>query len=91
MEVSAPWHVFYSLIRPIYDQPSAKGGRLPFLLEVMPQIHLLHQWFTLSDPLMEEMLIVTPCFCRFAGIPMIDGRIPDETMILYFRHLREEH
>ena len=54
-------------------------------------IHLMQQWFTLSDRLMEEMLIDTPCFCRFAGIDMIDDRIPDETTILNFRHLLEEH
>ena len=55
------------------------------------RIHLLQQWFTLSDPLMEEMLIDTPCFRRFAGIDMIEDRIPDETTILNFRHLLEEH
>jgi len=57
----------------------------------MLRIHLLQQWFTLSDPLMEEMLIDTPCFRRFARIDMIEGRIPDETTILNFRHLLEEH
>jgi len=58
---------------------------------VMLRIHLLQQWFTLSDPLMEEMLIDTPCFRRFAGIDMVSERIPDETTILNFRHLLEEH
>jgi IS5 family transposase len=57
----------------------------------MLRIHLLQQWFTLSDPLMEEMLIDTPCFRRFAGIDMLEDRIPDETTILNFRHLLEEH
>ena len=33
----------------------------------------------------------TPCFRRFVGIDLIDGRIPDETTILNFRHLLEEH
>jgi hypothetical protein len=40
---------------------------------------------------MEEMLIDTPCFHRFVGCDMIDDRIPDETTILNFRHLLEEH
>jgi len=57
----------------------------------MLRIHPLQQWFTLSDPLMEEMLIDTPCFRRFAGIGAMDGRIPDETTILNFRHLLEKH
>ena len=37
------------------------------------------------------MLIDTPCFRRFAGIDMVSERIPDETTILNFRHLLEEH
>jgi IS5 family transposase len=91
MEATVPWDAFLALISPVYHKPSAKGGRPPFSLEVMLRIHLLQQWFTLSDPLMEEMLIDTPCFRRFAGIDMVEDRIPDETTILNFRHLLEEH
>ena len=40
---------------------------------------------------LEVMLIDTPCFRRFAGIDMISERIPDETTILNFRHLLEDH
>ena len=40
---------------------------------------------------LEDMLIATSCFRCFAGIDMIGGRIPDETTILNFRHLLEEH
>ncbi|MCX5930604.1 MAG: transposase [Cyanobacteria bacterium] len=40
---------------------------------------------------LEVMLIDTPCFRRIAGFDMIDDRIPDETTILNFRHLLEEH
>ncbi|QPN62621.1 IS5 family transposase [Synechococcus sp. CBW1004] len=91
MEATVPWDPFLALISPVYHRPSAKGGRPPFPLEVMLRIHLLQQWFTLSDPLMEEMLIDTPCFRRFAGIDMVEDRIPDETTILNFRHLLEEN
>ncbi len=91
MEATLPWNAFLALISPVYHRPSAKGGRPPFPLEVMLRIHLLQQWFTLSDPLMEEMLIDTPCFRRFAGIDMVEDRIPDETTILNFRHLLEEN
>jgi IS5 family transposase len=91
MEATVPWDVSLALISPVYHRPSAKCGRPPFPLEVMLRIHLLQQWFTLSDPLMEEMLIDTPCFRRFAGIDMVEDRIPDETTILNFRHLLEEN
>ncbi|WP_254958742.1 MULTISPECIES: transposase [unclassified Cyanobium] len=76
MEITVPWEAFLALIKPVYHKPSSKGGRPPIPLEVMLRIHLLQQWFTLSDPLMEEMLIDTPCFRRFAGIETMDGRIP---------------
>jgi IS5 family transposase len=91
MEDTIHWEDFHALIHPVYHQPSAKGGRPPFPLEVKLRIHLLQQWFTLSDPLMEEMLIDTPCFRRFAGIDMVSERIPEETTILIFRHLLERH
>ena len=91
MEITVPWEAFLALIEPVYHKPSSKGGRPPIPLEVMLRIHLLQQWFTLSDPLMEEMLIDTPCFRRFAGIEPMEGRIPDETTILNFRHLLEKH
>ena len=91
MEITVPWEAILALIEPVYHKPSSKGGRPPIPLEVMLRIHLLQQWFTLSDPLMEEMLIDTPCFRRFAGIETMEGRIPDETTILNFRHLLEEH
>ena len=91
MEITVPWEAFLALIKPVYHKPSSKGGRPPIPLDVMLRIHLLQQWFTLSDPLMEEMLIDTPCFRRFAGIETMEGRIPDETTILNFRHLLEEH
>jgi IS5 family transposase len=91
MEATIPWDDFRALIRPVYHQPSAKGGRPPFPLEGMLRIHWLQQWFTLSDPLMEEMLIEGPCFRGCAGIDMVSERIPDETTILNFRHLLEEH
>jgi IS5 family transposase len=55
------------------------------------RIHLLQQWYSLSDPAMEEALIEVPTMRRFAGIELISDRIPDETTILTFRHLLEKH
>jgi IS5 family transposase len=57
----------------------------------MLRIHLLQQWYELSDPAMEDALIEVPAMRRFAGIDMICDRIPDETTILTFRHLLEKH
>lgn len=57
----------------------------------MLRIHLLQQWYSLSDPAMEEALIEVPTLRRFSGIDLITDRIPDETTILAFRHLLEKH
>ncbi len=57
----------------------------------MLRIHLLQQWYSLSDPAMEEALIAAHTMRRFAGIDLISDRIPDETTILSFRHLLEKH
>jgi len=57
----------------------------------MLRIHLLQQWYSLSDPAMEEALIEVPTMRRFAGIELISDRIPDETTILTFRHLLDKH
>ena len=54
----------------------------------MLRVHLLQQWYSLSDPAMEEALIEVPTMRRFAGIELISDRIPDETTILTFRHLQ---
>lgn len=59
-------------------------------MATMLRVHLLQQWYSLSDPAMEEALIEVPTMRRFAGIELIPGRIPDETTIMTFRHLLEK-
>lgn len=76
MDATIPWKAFLALMELVYHKPSAKGGRPPISLEVMLRIHLLQHWFTLSNPLIEEMLIDTPSFRRFAGIELMEGQIP---------------
>jgi IS5 family transposase len=56
----------------------------------MLRIHFMQQWFTLSDPAMEESLHDVPLFREFAGLNW-DTPVPDETTILRFRRLLEEH
>jgi IS5 family transposase len=91
MEKVVPWKALIDLIEPFYPKTSSKGGRPPYPLSTMLRIHLLQQWYALSDPAMEDTLIEVPSMRRFAGIDMISDRIPDETTILAFRHLLEKH
>jgi transposase, IS5 family len=53
----------------------------------MLPIHMLQQWYLLSDATMEEALIEVPTIRRFSGIELTNYRIPYETTILTFRHL----
>jgi len=91
MDAVVPWQVLIDLIEPHYPKASKKGGRPPYPLAIMLRIHLLQQWYSLSDPAMEDALIEVPTMRRFAGIELISDRIPDETTILTFRHLLEKH
>ncbi|RWU16390.1 IS5 family transposase, partial [Xanthomonas phaseoli] len=65
-------------------------GRQPYALATMLRIHLLQQWYALSDPAMEEALHEIPTLRRFAQLGGLDD-IPDETTILNFRRLLETH
>lgn len=91
MDAVVPWQALVDLINPHYPKTSKKGGRPPYPLMTMLRIHLMQQWYSLSDPAMEEALIEVPTMRRFAGIDLMSDRIPDETTILAFRHLLEKH
>jgi transposase, IS5 family len=89
MERVVPWAALVEIVEP--HCPRAKTGRPPFAVETMLRIHYLQQWFSLSDPAMEEALHDTPLFREFAKIGQGMTRLPDETTILRFRHLLERH
>ena len=58
MECVVPWAALVELIAPYY--PEGLNGRPPFSLHTMLRIHFMQQWFTLSDPAMEEALFDVP-------------------------------
>ena len=60
-------------------------------LERMLRIYFMQQWFNLSDPQAEDALYDMESMRRFAGIELAEDAIPDESTILHFRHLLEEH
>lgn len=87
MERVVPWAELVALIKPY--QALKGNGRPPFAIETMLRIHLLQQWFNLSDPAMEEALHDMPVFTHFAQLDAGMSRLPDESTILRFRHLLE--
>ena len=88
MEQVVPWQSLLKLIEPFY--PIAGGGRHPYRLEKMLRVHLMQNWFGLSDPAMEETLYENAPVRAFAHLSLTKA-IPDETTILNFRHLLEEN
>ena len=75
-------------IRPFY--PKAGRGRQPYPLSVMLRTHCVQLFYNLSDPGMEDLLYESDPVRRFVG-PKLSGPLPDETTILNFRHLLENH
>ncbi len=85
-----PWAELVATIEPVY--PMAEGpGRPPVGIERMLRLHCLQQWFTLSDPAIEETLYDSRAMRQFVGIDLGCEPVPDETTIGKFRHRLETH
>jgi IS5 family transposase len=89
MNAVIPWERLLVLIEPHY--PKAGAGRQPHAMERMLRIYFMQNWFNLSDPQAEDSLYDIESMRRFAGIELGHDDIPDESSILRFRHLLEEH
>src|SRR6201994_5210264 len=89
MDGVIPWPRLLRLIEPHY--PKAGQGRQPLGLEKMLRIYFLQQWFNLSDPQAEAAIYDSESMRRFARVELGADVVPDETSILRFRHLLEEH
>ena len=88
MEKLIPWQRLKSVIAPHY--PKAGNGRRPYPLSTMLRLHCIQQWYSMSDPAMEDALYEIASMHLFAGLSL-DGAIPDHTAIMNFRHLLERH
>jgi len=87
--VVVPWQELEALIEPYY--PKAGNGRQPVGLSIMLRVYFLQQWFNLSDPGAEDALYESPVLRRFSGVDLGRAAAPDETTILRFRRLLEQH
>jgi len=89
MDAVIPWSRLLALIEPHY--PKAGNGTQPKPMEQMLRIYFMQNWFNLSDPQAEDSLYDIESMRRFAGIELLGHDIPDESTILRFRHLLEQH
>jgi IS5 family transposase len=89
MEQVVPWRELGALVEPYYPKPG--NGRPPVGVERMLRIYFLQQWFSLSDPAVEEALYDSSVMRQFVGIDLGSEPVPDETTVCKFRHLLEQH
>lgn len=66
-----------------------KEGRPSYPEMLMFKIHLLQQWYDLSDAQAEYQILDRLSFRKFLGLG-IESKVPDSTTIENFRHLMEE-
>lgn len=84
-----PWAELVEVIAPHY-QPAATG-RKPTELLLLVRLHCLQLWYNLSDPALEDAVHDRLSFQRFLQLDPLTAAVPDETTILNFRHLLEQH
>jgi transposase, IS5 family len=89
MDAVVPWAELMALVEPHY----AKGERAASQRGLRSCLGSIScsSGFALSDPGVEDALYESPVLRRFAGIDLGRAPVPDETTILNFRHLLEEH
>lgn len=89
MNAVVPWKDLVALIE--RQVPKSDNGRPPFAVGTLLRIHFMQQWFGLSDEAIEEALYDTPSYRNFVGIDLGCDFVPDESTVLRFRHMLEQH
>jgi IS5 family transposase len=69
MDQVVPWKSLLGLIEPFY--PLACRGRQPYPRETRLRVHLMQNWFGLSDPGMEEALYEVASMRQFAWLNLL--------------------
>lgn len=85
-----PWEEIQIFFNKHLKRKDTKLGRPAFPTMLMFKIHLLQQWYDLSDMQAEFQICDRLSFKKFLGLKMED-KVPDSTTIENFRHLMEEN
>jgi transposase, IS5 family len=81
------WAAVSVVLKDIY---SSGEGRPSYPVLTLTKLLLLQQWYTLSDPGLEEAVDDRLSFRRFAGLPL-DESTPDHATIWRFRQRLQQH
>jgi IS5 family transposase len=90
LDAATPWEGLAAVVRPLYRNNSARGGRPNIPAVVMLKITLMQRWFGLSDPAMEEAILDRLSFRRFLGLGTADGTVDHATIALFRKLLHDE-
>jgi IS5 family transposase len=82
IDAQIDWRPFQKVLEPLYHPSQGRPSHPPL---VMFKALLLQQWYSLSDPGLEEAICDRLSFQRFLGLSLTDP-VPDETRICRFRH-----
>ena len=85
IDKSVDWDRFRQLVASVYCAPEGRPSYPPLL---MVKVLLLQQWYSLSDPQMEEALRDRISFRRFVGLGLEDDT-PDHSTMSRFRSALE--
>ena len=89
MDQVVPWQNLCKIIEPYHKQPQT--GRKRIDLERKLRILCLQQWYSLSDPGVEDAIYDRNSFQKFLSIDILTESVPDETTVCNFRNLLHEH
>lgn len=84
-----PWWEIEAWFKGHLKKERRKTGRPPYPIILMFKIHLIQQWYNLSDRETEFQINDRLSFRKFLGLA-IEDKIPDATTIENFRHFLEE-
>ncbi|MEM1356409.1 MAG: IS5 family transposase [Planctomycetota bacterium] len=89
LDAATPWDQLAQVVRPLYCNDTAKGGRPNVPIIVMLKLTLMQRWFGLSDPAMEEAVLDRLSFRRFLGLGVDDPGIDHATIALFRKRLHD--
>ena len=89
LEAATPWDQLAAVVKPLYRNDTAKGGRPNVPIVVMLKVTLMQRWFGLSDPAMQEAIMDRLSFRRFLGLGAADEGIDHSTIALFRERLHE--
>lgn len=90
LDAATPWEKLAAVVRPLYRNNTAKGGRPNIPVVVMLRVTMMQRWFGLSAPAMEEAILDRLSFRRFLGLGTADGTIDHSAIALFRKRLHDE-